>query len=133
MALLGPNVPNLSHARQLGVDPIDRTMNIYSDTNLFLQCKDVRELDWQQLGLGGSVVVTVPLAVLGEIDSHKNKGNSRTARRARAFSSTIAPLAMGTQSELVLHCANSTAQLRLAQVRKADWSALPLDPTRPDD
>jgi hypothetical protein len=73
--------------------PQRRHVSAYSpDTNFFFQCRQVAELPWHELeGADPSDVSEVRLsitpAVMKEIDRHKGKGNSRTARRAREASS----------------------------------------------
>lgn len=55
----------------------------FVDTNLFIQCKDLRELDWSLLGPYDAIDLMITRPVQKEIDRHKGKGNSRLASRSR--------------------------------------------------
>lgn len=65
-----------------------QTIYLFPDTNLFFQCKSLAQLDWARFG-ADSIELIVTRPMLAEIDSHKSKGNSRTAKRARTASSGI--------------------------------------------
>lgn len=56
---------------------------LFVDSNLFLQCRPLEELDWDRFGGREEVTILVPSAVLAELDKHKSDGNSRRAQRAR--------------------------------------------------
>jgi rRNA-processing protein FCF1 len=57
---------------------------IFVDSNLFLQCRPLKDLDWDRLVGREEVTILVPSAVLAELDKHKSDGNSRRAQRARS-------------------------------------------------
>jgi hypothetical protein len=56
---------------------------LFIDSNLFLQCRPLQDLDWDRLVGQEEVTLLVPSAVLAELDKHKSDGNSRRAQRAR--------------------------------------------------
>lgn len=56
---------------------------LFVDSNLFLQCRPLEDLDWDRLVGREEVTILVPSAVLAELDKHKSDGNSRRAQRAR--------------------------------------------------
>ncbi len=56
---------------------------LFVDSNLFLQCRPLQELDWDCLVGREEVTLLVPSAVLAELDKHKSDGNRRRAQRAR--------------------------------------------------
>lgn len=56
---------------------------LFVDSNLFLQCRPLQDLDWDCLVGREEVTLLVPSAVLAELDKHKSDGNSRRAQRAR--------------------------------------------------
>lgn len=56
---------------------------LFVDSNLFLQCRPLQDLDWDRLVGREDVTILVPSAVLAELDKHKSDGNSRRAQRAR--------------------------------------------------
>lgn len=60
---------------------------LFPDTNVFVQCKPLDQVDWNVLGEVEKVHLIVARPVQSEIDGHKHKGNDRLANRARAASS----------------------------------------------
>lgn len=58
-------------------------LTVVADTNLFLQCKPLQDINWLELDPAG-VRVVVPMTVVKELDKAKGDGNGRRARRARA-------------------------------------------------
>ena len=56
----------------------------FVDSNLFLQCRPLEELDWAPWATFEEVRLIVSKPVLREIDNRKNKGHDRAGRRARA-------------------------------------------------
>ena len=61
-------------------------LHFFADTNLFIQCRPLDQLDWLPWDAYEEVRLIVSRPVLREIDRLKNKGNDRVARRARAAS-----------------------------------------------
>lgn len=57
-------------------------LTVVVDTNLFLQCKPLQDIDWLALDPAG-VRLIVPMTVVKELDKAKSDGNGRRARRAR--------------------------------------------------
>jgi rRNA-processing protein FCF1 len=56
----------------------------FVDSNLFLQCRPLPQLDWDRFAGLSEATVLIPSAVLAELDKHKADGNNRRAQRARA-------------------------------------------------
>ena len=56
---------------------------LFVDSNLFLQCRPLQDLDWECLIGREDLTLFVPSAVLTELDKHKSDGNNRRAQRAR--------------------------------------------------
>lgn len=56
---------------------------VFLDSNLFLQCRPLEDLDWGRIAGNEDATLLVPSAVLAELDKHKADGNSRRAQRAR--------------------------------------------------
>lgn len=71
-----------------------QTLYLFPDTNLFIQCLDLQELDWSKWPDVAEVHLIVSLPVQQEIDKQKTLGqNSRVGRRARrTYSSLFRPL-----------------------------------------
>ncbi len=61
-------------------------LHFFVDTNLFIQCHPLEQLDWSPWRTYEEVRLIVSTPVLREIDRLKNKGNDRVGRRARAAS-----------------------------------------------
>ena len=61
----------------------------FADTNLFLQCRPLEQLDWSPWDTFEEVRLIVSKPVLREIDYRKNKGNDRAGKRARAASAML--------------------------------------------
>lgn len=55
----------------------------FLDTNLFLQCRPLTDLDWDRFSGLEEVTLLISSAVLTELDKHKADGNNRRAQRAR--------------------------------------------------
>jgi len=66
---------------------VSSILYLFVDTNLFVQCERIENLDWQALGNFSDFVLIVSKPVLREIDNQKNRGNDRLGRRARATNS----------------------------------------------
>ena len=60
------------------------TVSYFVDTNLFLQCRPLDQLDWSPWDGFEEVRLIVSSPVLREVDYRKNKGNDRIGYRARA-------------------------------------------------
>ncbi|WP_421955131.1 PIN domain-containing protein [Polaromonas sp.] len=75
---------------------------IFPDTNLFLQCKPLTDVDWTLLGEYDHIDVVITRPVQVELDSSKAKGNSRVASRSRSAASLIAQLLDGPEDGLVI-------------------------------
>ncbi|MDE0088036.1 MAG: PIN domain-containing protein [Candidatus Poribacteria bacterium] len=70
------------------------TLYLFSDTNLFIQCKSLNELDWSEWANFSEIHLIVCRPVLREIDNQKNYGNSRVSRRARKAHSLFRDIAI---------------------------------------
>ena len=60
-----------------------RTLYLFPDTNLFIQCRPLADLDWSEWDEFEEVHLIACRPVQREIDSQKNRENDRVARRAR--------------------------------------------------
>ena len=59
------------------------TLYVFPDTNLFIQCRPLNELDWSLWPDSSEIHLVVTRPVQREIDGQKNRGNDRVGRRAR--------------------------------------------------
>lgn len=69
-----------------------KILYLVPDTNVFLQCKPLDQIDWTALGDWDQIEVLLTRPVQSEIDALKGKGNGRQASRARRASSLIREL-----------------------------------------
>jgi hypothetical protein len=110
----------------------------FPDTNFFFECRKAIDLPWHDLdgaapGGGPDILLIVPPTVITEIERHKTKGNSRTAKRARDISASLREAFLTTDQQAVLREAGPKVVLRLPPVLKVDFSQYPeLDRERPD-
>lgn len=65
---------------------------LFADTNLFIQCRPLAELDWSMWNQFSEIRIVVSQPVLREIDAQKGRGNDRLGRRARAASGILRKL-----------------------------------------
>jgi PIN domain len=99
-----------------------KTLTVFPDTNLFLQCKPLRELDWRLIGHQGDVNVIITRPVQAELDALKAKGNTRQASRSRTASALLAELLDAPEDGLVLR-QDPTVRLRMALDLRHDPAA----------
>lgn len=113
-------------------------MKVYfPDTNFFFECRKATDLPWHELEKVPAAQVSdirliVPSPVVTEVERHKSKGNSRTARRAREASALLRQ-ALESGGKVELRAAKPRITLELPPVIKPDFSTFPnLDPAKAD-
>lgn len=100
---------------------MQKVVYLFPDTNLFFQCKSLDQLDWSRFGVDRvELIVTRPINA--EIDSHKGKGNGRTAKRARKASSVIGQALIAESDFLLVKDAPVEVRLRAWVLLKEDDS-----------
>ena len=113
------------------------TENLYLfvDTNLFIQCRDMSELDWSEWKDFSEVHLIVSLPVQREIDRQKTRGNDRVGRRARrSYSSLFRTIATGEKEYELIKELEPQVKLFLESPSRPDPElADSLDYRRPDD
>lgn len=61
---------------------------LFLDTNVYLHCKDVEEIDWKSLVTGGEdFTIVIPPVVIREIDKIKDRERGKVQARAKKVSS----------------------------------------------
>jgi len=88
---------NLTDLNQVnpGSTSIVKTLHLIPDTNLFIQCHDLGEIDWSELGEFDEILLIVCRPVQREIDHQKQRGNDRIGRRARKTQSMFREIIVG--------------------------------------
>jgi hypothetical protein len=92
---------------------VTQTLYLFVDTNLFLQCRPLEQLDWSPMGQVDAIEMVLTRPIQAELDALKGKGNGRQASRARAASTQIRKLLESTDNRLRLHEASPTVHLWL--------------------
>ncbi len=77
-------------------------MVIFLDTNVLIQCYELKDLPWKDISDGKDLLLLVPRAVQEEIDRQKSEGNTRRGKRARKVSSSLREIILSEDSSLVL-------------------------------
>ena len=65
----------------------NHTLFLFPDTNIFIECKPLAELDWSEWREFSKIHLIVCRPVQKEIDKLKTQGNDRVGRRARSANS----------------------------------------------
>ena len=112
----------------------ERTLFLFPDTNVFIQCKPLKELDWSEWSDFTEVHLVVSRPVQREIDNQKNRGNNRTANRARATYRIFREIIEGRPSHKVIQDSRPLVKLYF-QGPNLPSPALKdrLDYSKPDD
>jgi hypothetical protein len=104
-------------------------ITIVADTNLFLQCKALAEIDWLLLFPEVlEIEVIVARVVIGELDRLKNDGSSRRARKARTAVSQFGEM-LRSDDAIVIKKTTPHVVMRFApraQMRASDHPELDL-------
>lgn len=114
-----------------------RTKYFFVDTNLFLQCRDVGDLPWNEISDAQEIRLIIPRAVQNEIDRLKADGNRRRAKRARDTNAYFRKILL-SDSEQLLICEQLKAKVTITfsshtPASPVDVSDFVLDSDRPDD
>ena len=79
-----------------------RTLYLFPDTNLFIQCRRLGDLDWSVWSKFDEIQLIVCKPIQREIDNLKRRGNNRVGRRARKTHSMFRKILVdGREFELV--------------------------------
>ena len=72
-----------------------RILRLFPDTNVFLQCKNLNELDWSAWSDFDEIHLIVCHVVQREIDRHKTGHKGRSTKRARSTASRFRKIILG--------------------------------------
>lgn len=106
----------------------------FLDTNLFIQCLDLKQINWNEILDCDEILLLVTQAVNKEINNHKNDGNSRRAKRARKAYSLFKELLKCYPQSILLTKNNPPVRIEFLPKIKitTDFPTL-LDITQTDD
>ena len=91
----------------------EQTLYLFPDTNVFIQCKPLEQLDWSEWQHFSEVHLLVSRPVQREIDDQKNRGNSRVAKRARTTYRLFRRIIDGRQDYELIRSSNPVVKLHL--------------------
>lgn len=94
------------------------TVLVIPDTNIFLHCKPLDRLPWNQVA-SESVEVVLVDPVLAELDHWKDQGNDRRAKRVRAMLPTLRTLVSEGHECVVVHRGPPRISMRLGAATSA--------------
>jgi hypothetical protein len=111
------------------------TVTVFTDTNAFIQLRDLKDLPWGELfPKVKHVSIMIARSVIGELDKHKVSTNARRRDRARAALRLIDAASAASDRTITLKEKPVKVTLTISRRLKPDWESLPdLDPTDPDD
>ena len=88
-----------------------RKLYFIPDTNLFIQCRALEELDWPLWAEFDEICLVVCRSVQREIDNLKNKGKGRVVKKARKANSLFRKIIDSKQGFELIHNANPQVSL----------------------
>lgn len=111
------------------------TKTIFTDTNGFIQVRDLKDVPWHDLFPGVDAVdIMVASCVIEELDEFKTGSNQRRRDRARLALNLIEKASREDGLALTIREAPVRVRIVISNAPAPDWSAYPsLDPARPDD
>lgn len=114
---------------------VDNSMRVlFLDTNMFLQCRDLAELPWQEITGDEKLLLLVARPVQEEIDRLKQDGNSRRTKRARAANSLFRKILSSQNSKVTIRTALPLVEIAFSPLASIQESGCKLlDLTRADD
>ena len=110
------------------------TIYLFPDTNVFIQCKPLEQLDWSEWQNFSEIHLLVSRPVQSEIDDQKKRGNSRVARKARTTYKLFRKIIDGPQEYELIRDASPVVKLYLdGPSRPSPELDYILDYSKPDD
>jgi len=106
----------------------------FLDTNVFLQCRDLKDLPWREVADGEDLLLLIPRTAQEEIDRQKSDGNTRRGRRARNTSAFFREIILAADTEIVLLDSDPRVVVSFPDTKPSGSPASDfLDLSRPDD
>jgi hypothetical protein len=111
------------------------TKILFTDTNGFLQVRDLKDIPWKDLFPSVKAVdVMVAPSVIDELDKHKNGTNQRRRDRARLALQVIERASREPDLALVIRDDPIRVRIVISSAPRFDWAKHPnLDSANPDD
>ena len=107
---------------------------LFADTNVFIQCRHLEDLDWEEWSSFTDVKLIASRPVQREIDKQKYRGNDRVGRRARKTYSRFREVITSNSDQYLLRESDPTVALVLLGPYNLPLElAEKLDFSNPDD
>ena len=111
-----------------------KTAVILPDTNLFIQCHPLKDLNWSSFSEYDELRLLICRSVQRELDGLKTRGNSRVKKRVRQILRIIEPLITGAEDYVEVKKSSPTVRIHLAAPGLPSQELLDtLDYNKPDD
>lgn len=88
---------------------------IFLDTNIFIQCRELKDLPWEEISGGEDLLLLVPRAVQKEIERQKSEGSTRRGKRARKATSFFRDIILTDETKLILRDSNPCVGISLPE------------------
>ena len=112
----------------------DQPLFLFPDTNVFIECKTLAELDWSDWIEFSEIHLVVCRPVQREIDKLKSQGNDRVGRRARAANGLFRKIIQSSQDHELIKGSSPAVLLYLGGPRSPSAGLDDfLDYHKPDD
>jgi hypothetical protein len=110
-------------------------VEIFVDTNAFLQLRDLKDLPWLNIFPDAKRVnIIVASRVIEELDKFKNSTNGRKRDRARHALKLIEAASKSDHLSLIIRDEPFEIKIAVSNLSPPDWSKYPqLDRSKPDD
>jgi len=124
----------LSRSLQSQSSRVPKTLYLFPDTNVFVQCRSLDQLNWGKWADVDEVRLIVARPVQVEIDKHKSKGSDRLAERARATSRLFREIVRSPERHQIIRPGKPALTIELKiDLKPAPALADRLDYDYPDD
>ena len=111
-----------------------RVLYLFPDTNLFIQCLPLEQIDWTQWYDFDEVHLLVCRPVQREIDNQKNRGNDRVGQRARKTHQMFRNIAISEDGYEVIRESRPRVELHMEVLSRPSLELEDrLDYSKPDD
>ena len=111
-----------------------KILYLFPDTNLFIQCRPLEQLDWSTWKGFDEVQLIVSRPVQSEIDNQKKRGNDRVGKRARIVAGLFKKLILEENNEKVIIEKNPTVRLLIRpELKRSKTFEEQLDYSERDD
>ena len=97
-----------------------KILHLFPDTNVFVQCRALHELDWSGYAKYDEVHLVVCTPVQREIDQHKTRGNDRIGKKSRKVYSMLRELLVSGDDYKVIQDREPIVKLLLDPSCKPD-------------